>query len=387
MKQRSTTPVSASFAAKAALVACAVLMAIATPIQIGQTAYADSYDEQIKAIQGEISQYKDKASQLNQKADTYQGALDKLSAEKQTIQGQIDLSQAKYDKFVADIKKNEKKIAENKDALGDTIASMYVDTDISALEMVASSSNISEFIDKQTQRSTVQNKLNDTVDEIEKLKKELEQQKIAVEREIANQKNARQLLAQKEAEQARLVAETRGQEGEYKKMASEKSAQVDKLRSEQAEANRRAMEAAAAQSGGGWAGNIPSGIPGGGGYPGVWANAPLDAYVDPWGLYTRECVSYVAWKIASTGRFVPHFGGMGNANQWPGTTSGYGIAQGSTPRAGAAAVMNIGYYGHVMYVESVNSDGTITVSDYNLEWDGLYRQYTRSSGGLTYIYF
>ena len=38
-------------------------------------------------------------------------------------------------------------------------------------------------------------------------------------------------------------------------------------------------------------------------------------------------------------------------------------------------------------VESVNGDGTITVSDYNLAWDGLYRNYTRSASGLTYIYF
>lgn len=39
------------------------------------------------------------------------------------------------------------------------------------------------------------------------------------------------------------------------------------------------------------------------------------------------------------------------------------------PRAGAAAVIMGGAYGHVMYVESVNGDGTITVSDYNgLGW-------------------
>jgi hypothetical protein len=46
-----------------------------------------------------------------------------------------------------------------------------------------------------------------------------------------------------------------------------------------------------------------------------------------------------------------------------------------------------GYYGHVMYVEAVNGDGTITVSDYNFDWDGLYRYYTRSASGLTYVYF
>ena len=60
---------------------------------------------------------------------------------------------------------------------------------------------------------------------------------------------------------------------------------------------------------------------------------------------------------------------------------------GSTPKVGSAAVLMEGEYGHVMYVKSVNGDGTITVSDYNLKWDGLYRYYTRSASGLTYVYF
>ena len=153
--------------------------------------------------------------------------------------------------------------------------------------------------------------------------------------------------------------------------------EIAKLREQQAAENLRSLPR----------GSVPSGTPGGGGYPGAWANAPLDAYVDPWGLYTRQCVSYVAWKVHSTGRYVPHFGGAGNANQWPSTTARHGIPNGSTPRAGAAAVIMGGAYGHVMYVESVNGDGTITVSDYNLGWDGLYRNYKRSSSGLVYIYF
>ena len=119
----------------------------------------------------------------------------------------------------------------------------------------------------------------------------------------------------------------------------------------------------------------------------MWANAPLDAYVDNWGLYTRECVSYVAWKIANSGRYVPHFGGQGHAYQWPATTAKHGITNGTTPKVGSAAVMYGGPFGHVMYVEAVNGDGTITVSDYNLGVDGLYRYYTRSASGLTYIYF
>lgn len=352
-----------------------------------------NYDERINAAQNEASKNSTQAAEMGKMADNLQAELDALEAQKNAIQVQINKSQERYDQYERDIEESKTKIATNKTALGDTIADMYVDSDTSTLEMIASSKSIGDFVDKQTQQAAVQNKLNETIDKINKLKQQLEEQKKAVEREILNQKSQRAQLAAKEAEKAKLVEETRGQEEAYRQQASAKNAEVDRLRAAQAEENRRAAAAAAAAAAqasggsGGWSGSIPSGTAGGGGYPGAWANAPLDAYVDPWGLYTRECVSYAAWKVASTGRFVPHFGGRGNAREWPGTVAGYGIQSGYTPRAGAVAMWPIGYYGHVMYVESVNADGTITVSDYNLEWDGLYRKYTRSASGLTYIYF
>jgi len=390
MNLRSTTPASSSFASKAAVVACAILMAISAPIALGKTAFANDYQSQINAAQEKASQNAAQAEEVGKMADSLQAELNSLEAQKDAIQEQINKSQQRKAQFEKDIKASEEQIVDNKSALGDTIADMYIDADTSTLEMVASSKSIGDFVDKQAQQAAVQNTLNDTIDKIDALKKELEKQKKSVESELLNQNAQREQLAAKEAEQAKLVRETRGEENRYREKAKSNNAEIDRLRAAQAEENRRAAEAAAAaaaQSGGGWSGSIPAGTPGGGGYPGVWANAPLDAFVDPWGLYTRECVSYTAWKVASTGRFVPHFGGAGNAREWPSTVAKHGIQSGSAPRAGSVAMWPIGYYGHVMYVESVNSDGTITVSDYNLEWDGLYRKYTRSAAGLTYIYF
>ncbi|MGO3701645.1 MAG: CHAP domain-containing protein [Candidatus Saccharimonadales bacterium] len=391
MKQRSTTPAfnSSSFAAKAALVACAVLMAVATPVQMGNTVFAN-YDEQIQAEKNKASKNQAQAEELSQMADSYQAELAQLESQARSLQKQISDSEKRRDKLEKDIKANEKKVVTNKSALGDTIVDLQMDSETSTLEMVASSRNLSDFVDRQSQQTAIQNKLNDTINEINRLKEELAKQQKAVEQEIQNQKAQRQQLAAKEAEKASLVKETRGQEGKYREKAKKNNDKVNQLQAAQAEENRRAAMAAMAaanQGGGGGAVSIPSGSAGGGGYPGAWANAPINSYVDSWGLYSRQCVSYAAWKVASTGRYVPHFAGAGNANQWPSTVAAHGIPSGSAPRAGSVAMMPIGYYGHVMYVESVNSDGTITVSDYNLEWDGLYRIYTRSAAGLTYIYF
>ncbi len=356
MKQRSTTPVSTSFTAKAVIVAAVVLMAIATPIQMATSAKADKYDDQIAAIQQEVNQYQAVAQSLAGQADTYQRELSRLNNEKAQLQAQIDLSQAKYDKLISDIQTNEAKITANKKALGETIANLYVDDNITPLEMLASSKNIGDYVDKQSYREGVRDKLTDTIEQIKKLKKQLESDKKDVERVLQDQKNQREALTAKENEQQKLVDDTKGQESAYQSLAAAKNQDIANLRATQAAENAQAMRNIGF-------GSIPAGTPGGGGYPGAWANAPLDAYIDPWGLYTRECVSYAAWKVHSTGRFVPNFGGAGNANQWPSTVAAYGIQSGSTPKAGSVAMWPIGYYGHVMYVEAVNNDGTIQVSD------------------------
>ena len=345
---------------------------------LGSHVFARDYEAEIKAKEQEASKYNSEASRLGEMADSLQSELDKINGQITTIQGQIVDSQKKIDNLNAQIKRNEILIKQRRKAMGQVLADMHVDDQISPLEMLASSNSIGDYIDKQEQRSSLRTSLNGKIKEIKALQKKLEENKKLVENTLRDQESQRNVLSSKQSEKAKLVADTKNDQNAYSALAQKRNSEVAKLREEQAAANRRAL---------GNGVSIPGGIPGGGGYPGVWANAPLDAYVDPWGLYTRECVSYVAWKIHSTGRYVPHFGGAGNANQWPSTAARHGISSGSTPKAGAAAVMNIGYYGHVMYVESVNGDGTITVSDYNFAWDGLYRNYTRSASGLTYIYF
>ena len=358
--------------------AMAVLVAGSGVFALGSHVFARDYEAEIKAKEQEASKYNSEASRLGEMADNLQSELDKINNQITAIQGQIVDSQKKIDNLNAQIKRNEILIKQRRKAMGQVLADMHVDDQISPLEMLASSNSIGDYIDKQEQRSSLRTSLNGKIKEIKALQKKLEENKKLVENTLRDQEAQRNVLSSKQSEKAKLVADTKNDQNAYSALAQKRNSEVAKLREEQAAANRRALGSGV---------SIPGGIPGGGGYPGVWANAPLDAYVDPWGLYTRECVSYVAWKIHSTGRYVPHFGGAGNANQWPSTAARHGISSGSTPKAGAAAVMNIGYYGHVMYVESVNGDGTITVSDYNFAWDGLYRYYTRSASGLTYIYF
>lgn len=389
MKLRSTTPVSVSLASRASLVAMSVLLAGSGIFGLASHVLARDYDAEIQAKQQEADNYNSEASRLGEMADSLQSELDKINGQIVAIQAQIADSQKKINNLNTQIKKNEAAIKQNRKAMGQILADLYVDDQISPLEMLASSKNISDYIDKQEQRSSLKSSLNDKIKEIKSLQKKLEENKKAAQNTLRDQESQRNAMAAKQSERAKLIADTKNDQNNYAALAQKRNSEVAKLREEQRAA---IMAALAAQNGGSSIGAVPPASPGSGGYPAVWRNAPLDAYVDNWGLFTRECVSYAAWKVASTGRYVPHFGGAGHAYQWPSTVARYGIQSGSTPKAGSVAVWEIGTYGHVMYVEAVHGDGSLTVSDYNLKWDGLYRYYTIDASKvaarrLTYIYF
>ncbi|MEX2014894.1 MAG: CHAP domain-containing protein [Candidatus Saccharimonadales bacterium] len=73
---------------------------------------------------------------------------------------------------------------------------------------------------------------------------------------------------------------------------------------------------------------------------------------------------------------------MGNAISWVSSAQAKGIPTGSKPRAGA-----IGQRGnHVVYVEKVNKDGTVTVSDMNYAGPGIITTRKVSADSHYYIY-
>jgi surface antigen len=104
-------------------------------------------------------------------------------------------------------------------------------------------------------------------------------------------------------------------------------------------------------------------------------------------MYMRQCVSYTAWKVAASGRHMPYWGGIGNANQWDDNARRAGIPTDGSPRVGDVAISNSGYYGHAMYVEAVFGDGTIYVSQYNASWTGTYSEARINKGSLVFIHF
>jgi peptidoglycan hydrolase CwlO-like protein/surface antigen len=369
MKQRSTTPVSKGLVTKSLLVATAVLMVLGAPLAMNSYVHADQYDDQINALQNEIDQYQTQAGELRTTIGTLQEEIRGIDNQKNIIQAQIDLSQAKFDKLLAQIQETGQKIKDNQAALGDTIADLYVDAKITPLEMLASSKNIGDYVDKQAYRSSVRDQLAKTIEVIKVLKKDLERQKIEVERTLADQTNSRKALVDKESERNTLLAKTQGQENAYQQLASSREEQKLKVQQQQ----QAAIEAAIAAAGGGGSAVILPGTSGG--YPWNPSNCYVDANAwsyggvdgngtDGMGYGCRQCVSYVAWRIYKEIGYAPI--NWGNASDWPASAQGL-FQVSSTPREHAAGVITSGGSpGHIVWVESVNEGaGTMVVSQYN----------------------
>jgi len=75
----------------------------------------------------------------------------------------------------------------------------------------------------------------------------------------------------------------------------------------------------------------------------------------------RFAYGYCTWYVANK-RFIPW---LGNAIDWWPNARAYGQAEGQLPKVGAVMVTRESGYGHVAYVESVNGDGSWTVSEMN----------------------
>lgn len=92
---------------------------------------------------------------------------------------------------------------------------------------------------------------------------------------------------------------------------------------------------------------------------------------------------YCTWYAKSMRPDLPN--NLGNANTWTARAAAQGFATGSSPRVGAIAQAITGYM-HVAYVQAVNGDGTITVSEMNYRGFGVVSTRTAPASEFSYIY-
>ena len=403
---------------------------------------AQDYDSQINSVNSSIANINEKKSAVNSTIDT-------LAKELSDVQTKIDTTQAKkaevqeqIETLKAEIAKLEKVIAERNSRLEEQARSVqtngarsYVDFLLNAESLSDAVSRIGVVMDlmsanrelmqqqaedkKQVESkeeaqqeklaeqeaaekelASLQTELNDTFSKNKVLLANLSQEELA---EIAKRDG---LVAEKEAFQKRLAEEKAKAEAEAARIAeASRQALAAQASQSQTTATQTSYEApaAAASTASTSTASSSTSTPAaqtqtssytyttGGGFPAV--DPSFRASLN--GGYFGQCTYYVFNRMAQVGTPIGH-SMMGNAAEWPSYARSYGYSVSHSPSAGSAIVFQQGLagadptYGHVAFVEAVNADGSVYISEMNVRGLNVisYRTISASvAAQATYIRF
>jgi peptidoglycan DL-endopeptidase CwlO len=383
MPQKIKLQINTQFIHKHAMPLVVVGVLIVVGVAAPYFAQADSLSDQIDALKTQNAANKSAVKDLKQVAANYQDAISKLEAQIATLQGQIDANETQKAQLEQQILKTKLELGRQKALLGATIKTMYVDKEMTTIEMLATSKNLGDFVDKETYRNAVQRKVQETMGKITKLQDELNSKKRQIDTLLALLQSQRGEIEQSRAEQAQLLAMNKQQQDEYNQQTKDNQAKIDEL-NRQIAAQRAANNSNIVPDGGYYfirfPGNVNSFNPANYLYkntgfsmstlPGCGNPDPRtgerDAY-DKWGYCTRQCVSYAAWAVEASGRTAPY--NYGSAKRWVNSAPSSYVHR--TPKVGDIAITTGGDWGHAMYVEQVNGS-KIYVSQYNQGLNGEF---------------
>ena len=406
---------------------------------------AQDFDSQIETVNSSIANINEKKSAVNSTIDT-------LAKELSDVQTKIDATQAKkaevqeqIETLKAEIAKLEKVIAERNSRLEEQARSVQTNGARSYLDFLLNAESLSDAVSRigvvmdlmsanrelmqqqaedkkqveskeeaqqeklaeqeaaEKELASLQTELNDTFSKNKVLLANLSQEELA---EIAKRDG---LVAEKEAFQKRLAEEKAKAEAEAARIAEASrqalAAQASQSQTTATQTSYEAPAPAAASTASTSTASTSSSTStpaapaqtssytytAGGGFPAV--DPSFRASLN--GGYFGQCTYYVFNRMAQVGTPIGH-SMMGNAAEWPSYARSYGYSVSNSPSAGSAIVFQQGLagadptYGHVAFVEAVNADGSLYISEMNVRGLNVisYRTISASvAAQATYIRF
>lgn len=219
------------------------LLALNLPFVQAQSQQIQQLQQQIGQVQQDTNAKKEAQGVLGIEASSLSDAVYKLQA-------QIDASQARTNQLQGDVDNLKKQITEaeaeltkQRTLLGENIRAMYIQGDITTIEMLASSKDLSDFFDKQQYRESVRSKIKTTLDKVTQLKIELDTKRKTVQATLDEQQALSDQLATQRAEKDRVLALNLEQQNQLESQLRVNSGKLAELKKKRAE-----MEAALARS-------------------------------------------------------------------------------------------------------------------------------------------
>lgn len=192
---------------------------------IPQLTSAASLQDQINALNAEITKNEEVLHGISHQANTLQAKVDGLNAEITQLQNQIDLANLQIEQTTNQINETIAKLEKQKRIMFENAKVLYKQGDPSTIEVLASSDNFSDFVNKQEYLERVKEAVNKAAREFITLKGQLEEKQSQLKDFVAGQEVQIAIIDNKRQEQASLLAQTRGEEAAYQGIVSSLAAQ------------------------------------------------------------------------------------------------------------------------------------------------------------------
>lgn len=348
------------------IIAIVIMVFIIAPLSSAYGTSITDLNQQKKAASQKAKEYKQQASTQNNKVESLNTAIHRLNNQIVSMESRIATTNGKIIYTKKQIRATEQQITQKNIELAiylskqaEALQALYLFGQSSAIESLISSDSISEVMARDQYVTSLEQKIESMMHDIKILKDQLEAKK-----EDLKQKN-QNLLNQKKQQEA-LRSNIVSQKNQQNILLDGALAQKKQILNNLAQAQDEIEKISAAEAA--YRRRIAAkhrSIIGGSSYPYDGMSDP--EIIDPWGFYTTECVSYAAWywNVKLNKPWHNTRPGHGSAKYWSNLAHDQGYSVSQTPRVGAIISWTGGVYGHVAIVESINSDGTLDISDYN----------------------
>lgn len=288
-----------------------------------------------------------RASAAQANARTLEGEIERLNAEISSLEADIAANQAIANDLSEQITINEQKLNLQQAALAKLLVNIHFEGEPDAILMLAGSNSLGDYAEKQSRQTTAKTQIASSAESIRLLKEDLEQQKASVDALVASAELSRAEISERRNQQQVLMERYKNDSAAYERdAASARETMQREIAAEIAKYNN-----------GGVVGEGYNSYP----YQDRCPRDNLSQIVV--GGYICQCTSYAGWKAQEY--FGIYISAWGDARSWGSSAQRLGYVVNSTPAPHTIGYTTSGVYGHVVWIESVNANGTVNLTEYN----------------------
>lgn len=320
-----------------------------------ENAHAVDYcvSDACKAAEAAYEEATKKAEEAQNTANSLAGEIERLQADIEMMEKKISANKIISEELKVQIQEQTDKLNQQQASFAEIGADVHFEEQESELIKTLKYKTISERVEKETRDATIKAQISNSVNTINETKRSLEMKKAQVEALIADQEIQASSIAANKAKQSELKTKYESDAEKYTQDAKEADAiKAEEMSKEIAKYNSVGKVVASGTNSYPYAASCPQ-------QNWRYTGAVVLAY----GGALCECTSYAGWKTYEF--YGVAVGAWGDAKYWGVSAAARGYRVDSNAEAHTVGYQTSGTWGHVVWIEAVNADGTVNVSEYN----------------------